>query len=198
MKKILLIVALLFLCEMTYAQQKGFEASIEANGGVGLDSCTKYSFGINLIGGYRFSDIIFLGAGIGYTYLNGLYYSSYEYLSKGNSIHYQSYDVRNNLNIFARAKVNMTKTKVSPFISLDLGGTFGLTSNSIKMANGFMFEPALGCDIKLKDEQKIYIMLGYKGMQYKYRAFNNTYGSVGDETRKMLSGTFCIHLGFTF
>lgn len=198
MKRFLLIMALLCMCEMTYAQQKGFEASIEANVGIGLDNCTKYSFGANVIGGYRFSDYIFIGAGIGYSYINGLYYSNYEYISKGNSYSYKSYDVRNNLNVFARAKFNMTKTKVSPFISVDLGGTFALTSNSIKMANGFMYEPALGCDFKLKEKHKVYVMLGYKGMQYQYRAFDTTYGSTDDEMRKTSAGAFCIHLGFTF
>lgn len=198
MKKILLIVVSLCVCELVYAQQKGFETSLEANVGIGLDDYTKYTFGVNVIGGYRFNDFISLSAGIGYTYLNGLYYSNYEYLGKGDSYRHKSYDVRSNLNVFARAKINMTKTKVSPFILVDLGGTFGLASSSVKMANGFMYEPALGCDFKLKEKHKVYVMLGYKGMKYEYSAFDTTFGSAGEDIRKTTANSFCIHLGFTF
>ena len=198
MKKILCVICLSLLCSNLLAQDKGFEKAIEANGSVGLDNCTKYTFGVNFIGGYRVNPHFFIGAGLGYSYVDGLYYSSYEYLGKGNSISYKSYDVRNNLQVFGRAKVNLTKSKISPFLLIDLGGTFALSSNSIKMANGFFYEPAFGVDFGIKDKQSIYVMLGYKGTQYQYRAFDNTYGSVGDEMRKQMAGTFCFHLGFKF
>lgn len=198
MKKFVLFACALFLCGIANAQSNKFEKNIEANIGIGLDNCTNYSLGLNFIGGYRASNHFFIGAGIGYAYLDGLYYSSYEYLGKGDSDNYSSYDGRSNMQLFARAKVNLTKTNVSPFLSLDLGGTFGLTSNSIKMANGFIYEPAFGCDFKFKDKGGMYIMIGYKGMQYSYRAFNLTYGDTSDETRKKMAGMFNIHIGFKF
>ena len=72
MKKFLLVIAcLLLLHGNVSAQNKGFEKAIEVNGSVGLDKCTKYTFGANFIGGYRFNDSFFIGAGVGYTYLEG-------------------------------------------------------------------------------------------------------------------------------
>ena len=199
MKKFISIICLMFLCGTVAAQERGFEKSIELNGGVGLDDCTNYTFGFNFIGGYRANKTFFIGAGLGYTYLDGLYYSSYEYRGLGNdSFNYDSYDARSNVQIFARAKVNLTQTKVSPFLLIDLGGTFGLTSNEIKMANGLTYEPALGVDININDAQTVYIMLGYKGLQYQYKSFNTTLGNSGEEIIKNMVGNFCLHLGFKF
>lgn len=179
------------------AKTKGFEKSVEANVNIGLDDCLKYSFGINILGGYRVN-CFYIGAGVGYSYINGLYYSNYEYMGKGDSYSYNSFDIRNNLNLFARAKINFTKTKISPFLLIDLGGTLGLSSNSIKMANGFFYKPAFGCDFTIKDKQSLYVILGYKGMQYQYEAFNTTYGNAGNEIRKSMAGAFCLHIGFAF
>ena len=198
MKKIFLIIGMIFCCGIGFAQDKGFEKAIEANGSVGLDDCINYTFGANFIGGYRISPSFFVGAGLGYTYIDGLYYKSYEYISKGESLSYNSIEARSNLQAFARAKYNLTKSNVSPFLLIDLGGTFGLTSNTIKMANGFIYEPAFGVDFKIKNEQTIYVMLGYKGTQYQYKYFNTTYGDSGVELQKKTAGTFCIHLGFKF
>ena len=199
MKKILLIIAcLLSFYGNIYAQDKGFEKAIEVNGSIGLDKYTKYTFGANFITGYRFNNSFYIGAGVGYTYLEGLYYSSYEYVSKYNSQKYDSYDARSNLQIFVRTKLNLTSTKISPFILVDLGGTFGLTSNEIKMANGFIYEPAIGVDFKINENQTVYVMLGYKGQQYQYEYFNLTYGDTSDNMYKVNAGSFCFHLGFKF
>ncbi len=184
------------MCCNLFAQDKGFEKAIEINGGVGLDDCINYTFGASFIGGYRVSPSFFIGAGVGYSYIDGLYYKSYEYISKGESLTYDSYDVRNNIQAFVRAKYNLTKGNVSPFLLVDAGGTFGLTSNEIKMANGFTYEPAFGIDFKINEKQTIYVMLGYKGSQYQYKYFNTTYGSSGEEMLKKAAGIFCIHLGF--
>ncbi len=197
MKKFYLLVVCCLFSVAVHAQSNGFMKSIEANGNVGLDDCVKYSFGLNFVGGYKLGSFFF-GAGVGYSYLEGLYYTSYEYLGKGDSYRYKSYDVRNNINLFARLKANMTQSRISPFLQVDLGGTLGLSSNKIRMANGYMFEPAFGCDFTLNDMQSIFVMLGYKGQQYQYEAFDTTYGSAGNETRKKMAGAFCLHIGFNF
>ena len=178
---------------------QGYEKSIEANVGIGLDNCQKFTFGLSMINGYRINDYFFIGAGVGYEYLDGLYYHSYEY--KGNvvgSSNYDSYDVRNNIQVFARIKANLTNTKVSPFLSGDVGYTVGLSSNEIKMANGLFFQPSFGCDIRLSDKQTIYIMLGYNGQNYNYCWFDNTLGSTEDKMLTKLAGKFAIHVGFIF
>ena len=182
-----------------FAQNKGFEKAVEATGGIGLDKYQKFSFGVNFVGGYRINDYFFVGAGAGYEYLDGLYYTSYEYHSgAGNSYHGTSNDVRNNIKVFGRVKANLTATKVSPFFAVDLGANFGLSSNEIKMANGFYFGPCFGCDFALTPKQAIYVMLGYNGIGYDYKAFYTTLGSAGSEMRHVFAGKFSIHLGFKF
>ena len=93
MKRII-IYALFAMASVTaFAQTKGFEKAVEATGGIGLDKYQKFSFGVNLVGGYRINDHFFVGAGAGYEYLDGLYYTSYEYHSgAGNSYHGTSDD----------------------------------------------------------------------------------------------------------
>lgn len=195
-----LFCAILAMATLTsFAQTRGYEKSVEATGGIGLDKYQKFTFGVSMVNGYRVNDYFFVGAGVGYEYLDGLYYSSYEYHSGlGNSYHGTSDDVRNNIKLYGRLKANLTATKVSPFFAVDLGTTIGLSSNEIKMANGFYFEPCFGCDFALSPKQAIYVMLGYNGQGYDYRAFDTTLGSTSDEMRHVLAGKFSIHLGFKF
>lgn len=198
--RILILCAIIAMASISaFAQNKGFEKAVEATGGIGLEKYQKFSFGVNFVGGYRINDYFFVGAGAGYEYLDGLYYTSYEYHSgAGNSYHGTSDDVRNNIKVFGRLKANLTATKVSPFFAVDLGANFGLSSNEIKMANGFYFEPCFGCDFALSPKQAIYVMLGYNGIGYDYEAFDTTLGSSGYEMRHVLAGKFAIHLGFRF
>ena len=199
MKRII-IYALFAMASVTaFAQTKGFEKAVEATGGIGLDKYQKFSFGVNLVGGYRINDHFFVGAGAGYEYLDGLYYTSYEYHSgAGNSYHGTSDDLRNNIKVFVRQKPNLTATKVSQFLADDLGAKLRRSANEIKMANGFYFEPCFGCDFALSPKQAIYVMLGYNGIGYDYKAFDTTLGSAGSEMRHILAGKFSIHLGFKF
>ena len=199
MRKLLLSAIIAMASITAFAQNRGYEKSVEATGGIGLDKYQKFTFGVSMVNGYRVNDYFFVGAGVGYEYLDGLYYSSYEYRGGlGNSYSGTSNDVRNNIKLYGRLKANLTATKVSPFFSVDLGGTIGLSSNSIKMANGFFFEPCFGCDFALSPKQAIYLMLGYNGQGYDYRAFDTTLGSTSDEMRHVLAGKFAIHLGFKF
>lgn len=195
-----IICAIIAMASITaFAQTKGFEKSVEATGGIGLDKCTNFTFGVNFVGGYRLNDYFFLGAGAGYEYLDGLYYTSFEYHSgAGNSYYGTSEDVRNNIKVFGRVKANLTSTKVSPFFAVDLGVNIGLSSNEIKMARGFYFEPGFGCDFAIGSNQSIYLILAYNGIGYDYESFDTTLGSAGYEMRHTLAGKFAIHLGFRF
>lgn len=92
---------------------------------------------MSFVNGYRLNGYLYIGAGVGYEYLDGLYYSSHEYKNAIiGSTNYDSYDVRNLVQVFARAKANFTSNKISPFVSCDIGNTIDTGSNNIKMANG--------------------------------------------------------------
>ena len=79
MKKLIICDIIAMASINAFAQTKGFEKSVEATGGIGLDKYQNFTFGVNFVGGYRLNDYFFIGAGAGYEYLDGLYYTSYEY-----------------------------------------------------------------------------------------------------------------------
>lgn len=195
MRKIVLGFVLLTVCITSSAQSSGYEKAIEVKGAIGLDDRTDYAFGASMINGYRFNDYLFLGAGVGYEYLNGLYYHNYG----GKSSSYDSKSTQNIIQLYVRVKANFTNAKISPFASLDLGNSFNLDStDEIKMAKGFFFEPAIGCDFKLNDKQTFYISLGYSQQQYEYEFISTAYAVSGHETEKKPAGMFNIHIGLKF
>lgn len=199
MKRVILSAFTLFMGVSLFAQNSGYEKSIEINAGFPLDEYQKKTFGIGMVNGYRLNDNFSLGLGIGYEYIEGLYYHSYEY--KGGIIgskNYDSYDIRNNIQIYGRIKTNLTSTKVSPFLSCDFGYTIGLSDNDIKMANGLFFEPAFGMDFVLNDDQTIYFTVGYNGQNYDYEFFNLTLGSSGSEILNKRAGKLSVKFGFKF
>lgn len=199
MKRTFLLAFALLLGIASYAQNSGYEKSVEINGAFGLDDYQKYTFGIGMVNGYRINDNLYLGVGIGYEYLKGMYYKSYEYVGGiTGSKKYDSYDIRNNVQLFGRIKANLTSSNVSPFLSVDLGYNVGLGGNEIKMANGLFYEPAFGIDFKLDEKQSIYFMIGYNGQNYEYKFYNLTLGSAGNDTEKKTAGKLSLRLGFVF
>lgn len=191
------IICLILLCTLTisslFAQEIKEENNIEVNGGIGLDDCVKYTFGLSYIMGIKSNEIFTIGVGLGYSFINGLYYSSY---GPGYTYDYDSYDFRNNLSTFIRAKLNLTKTDISPFIQTDLGYTFGITGSRVEMAQGFLFEPAFGCDFKVNEKQSVYFLLGLKGMSYHYENFD--FYDVIQTSEDKFAYVFSFHLGFKF
>lgn len=196
MKKVLSITfAILFAsCTLSFAQSKGYEKSIEVNGGVALDEMSKFSFGVSMINGYRINEHLFIGALLGYEYFDALYLSSYE--GKGDS--YKSYDPKNLLKIGARVKANLSKGKVSPFLSFDLGGGIQVARTEHYPATGLYLEPAFGVDFKLQDKQAVYVMLGYHAQNNRYGRFNLTSSNPGSSDSKVMAALFDIRLGFKF
>lgn len=203
--KLFLLVALIMVTvSVANAQSKGYEKSIEINGGVGLDNYSKYSFGIAMINGYRFSDHFYLGAGVGYKYINSLYYTSTNYVGDRYTGYYESFDSRNLIQIYARAKANLSKGQISPFFQFDVGGSLDLNSNKdAGTAGGVILEPAFGVDFKTKDPKTaIYVSVGYNMQGISYREWDldtDVVGtSAGDVMKDGLAGQLTFRVGFRF
>ena len=203
--KLFLLVALIMATvSVANAQSKGYEKSIELNGGVGLDNYSKYSFGISMINGYRFSDHFYLGAGVGYKNINSLYYTSTNYVGNRYTGYYESFDSRNLIQLYARAKANLSKGQISPFFQFDVGGSLDLNSNKdAGTASGVILEPAFGVDFKTKDPKTaIYVSVGYnmQGMSYRKWDLNpDVVGtSAGDVMINRLAGQLKFRIGFRF
>lgn len=203
--KLFLLVALMIATiSVTNAQSKGYEKSIELHGGIGLDNYSKYGLGISMINGYRFSDHFYLGAGVGYKCMNSLYYTSSNYVGDRYTGYHESFDSRNLIQLYARAKANLSKGKISPFLQFDVGGSLDVNSNNgAGTAGGLIIEPAFGVDFKTQDPKTaIYFSIGYnmQGMSYRKWDLNpDVVGtSAGDVMKNGLAGQLTFRVGFKF
>lgn len=190
-----IVFAILFAsCAISFAQSKGYEKSIEANGGVALDKTSKFSFGVSMINGYRFNEHFFVGALVGYEYFEALYLHTYQYKSDS----YWSYTPKNLLKIGARVKANLSKGKVSPFLSFDLGGGIQVARTDYYPATGLYIEPAFGVDFKLQEKQSVYVMLGYHAQNNRSGYFNLTPSDTSQSESQSMAALFDIRVGFKF
>ena len=49
------------------------------------------------------------------------------------------------------------------------------------MAEGVFFHPAVGCDIKVGENQELYIMIGYNAQRYYYKDYSLKQLKFGDQ-----------------
>lgn len=69
------------------------------------------------------------------------------------------------------------------------------------MAEGVFFHPAVGCNIKVGENQELYIMIGYNAQRYYYKYFSLTdlaYGDSGEKNVKTVAEKINFVLGFNF
>lgn len=117
-----------------------------------------YNVSAVMVFGYRFNKYIFLGGGLGLSYLHQNYYRSWN--GTTDIYHYIG------IPVFVRAKFNFTKKRVSPYFGIDIGGAmFWDTKNDeddyyFEPDGYFLFRPHIGLDINVSDKIKPYIMVG--------------------------------------
>ena len=185
------------LCSVSLmAQNKGYEKALEIFGGPGLSDDSKYSIGVDIINGYRANETFFIGGGIGFKYAECRYYHSYSSILGEKDV-YDSRDHKYLIPVFARAKVNLTKTNVSPFVAADLGWTFDVGQNPNKNIEGFFAEPQLGLDLNL-DGLGMYFIAGVNIQNYHYTYFSITSRDSYQEDKGYMIGTLNFKVGFRF
>ena len=109
--------------------------------------------GVNYIGGYRFNDMFFLGAGAGINF--NLFYQEYDGSSVYNdgTGHAWTYDNLITRPLYAHARVYLVGAKCQPFFALSLGG---FLSGDRKIENldegynpsSFFANPAVGLNFR--------------------------------------------------
>ena len=135
---------------------RGYSNSMEISASV-LPKST-YNVSATMVFGYRFNKYIFLGGGLGISYLHETYHYSYNSTTEINDYV--------GIPVFVRAKFNFTKKRVSPFFGIDLGGAmFWEPQNNGDYYDAapmgyFLFRPHIGIDINVSDNIKPYIMVG--------------------------------------
>lgn len=136
---------------------RGFCKALEITADV-LPSPKVFDVSLVMINGYRFNKIIFLGGGIGVSYLQGDTWD-YDYDEEYS-------DKYVGIPVFLRAKFNFSKKKVSPYFGVDLGGALLWSTRDAYLGGAFIFRPHIGLDINVNDNIKPYIMVGgstYRG-----------------------------------
>jgi hypothetical protein len=174
MKKIIAMLCLVAITTGSIFAQKGYEKSIELGASVGVGDYSNNTFGISMINGYRFSQYLFAGAGVGFGYSNALNGVS---IKDGITTEYRTDAYL--IPIFANVKANLSAGKVSPFIQLNAGYTFDV-NQYLKDAPGFMVEPAFGVDFKMNDKKAFYLIAGFNLQHSKY-SFNRNVGTTTDD-----------------
>ena len=153
-----------------FAFEAGYEQSIELPIATNFDDSddeTNY-VGINYIGGYRFSNLFFLGAGIGINF-NYFYEESNWGYPYGNDSERGTFGVSHNLisiPLYLHARLYFTDTRCQPFFAFSIGGHL---TGSKKVNNApdvsynpscFFLNPVLGLNLRTNSNFDFYVSTG--------------------------------------
>ena len=193
MKKTIVILFMMLSSTQIIAQNNGYEKSIEAYGGFGLNELSKYQLGISLYNGYRFNDYCHLSLGIGFRYQEARYMLSNFYSTK-----IDSREPRYIMPISARAKFNLTNTSISPFLIAEVGTNIDIGYVEYKNITGFFFEPLFGVDFSTKENTSPYLAIGVNIANTKYQYYNISNFNTYSKEVKSKATTLVFHIGFKF
>lgn len=195
---VLFTIALL-TCIPVNAQGLRWEKGIGLSGGVGIDEASRFSFGINALGGLRFNNYLSVGIGAGYSWFNALAIKTDAVEATPEASVYQG---TGRASVFGRGKVNFTKTSVSPFFSATLGGSFAFEKQYPNRISGFFYEPAVGCDFSLASGNRISVLIGYLRHAIQYEHIMIVGGAAGTEIlsgiKKDYADILALHVEFYF
>ena len=156
MKRIITLLSLVILSLTSFAQPK-YEKSFELGFQKGLSNDFNYYFGIDMINGLRFNDIISCGIGVGYGRGDYLAWKTKGYKDKEYKLGNEGSSF---IPVYARFKVNLTKKRISPFLVGNLGYVFDIGDTSLTNASGIYGEADFGVDVPISEGSKLYFMAG--------------------------------------
>lgn len=161
MKKIILILTVVFAAFTTYAQEqiKGYRGFAEIGYGIGVGDYDFGRFSIETSHGYQFNHYIFLGAGLGFQF-------SSKYETPGMEYALDKRDSKVDIPIFANLHFNFLKKKISPFVDLK-GGAF------VNNGGGAYVNASAGFRIATTARQAVNISVGYAFQQLEFETFGH-------------------------
>lgn len=155
------------------------------------------SVGVNYIGGYRFNNYLFAGAGVGVEMPLGsnciTYQGTSAYVTRGASFP-----------VFAHVRANFLNRRWSPFFALSAGARFStprkisLDYSSNEFEYNFMsafFNPQLGVNYRVTTKTSVYFSAGASGYAKDEWSFINRYRI---RCGQFFWCEFDLHLGVTF
>lgn len=194
MKKLLLL-ALFALTFNSFLYSQSYQKSLEVYGGPAIDKYSKFSFGLSMNNGCSIKNQFFFGLGVGFRYTNAYYYGSY---SSSTHSATSSYDGKFLIPIYGRLSVSLTKTKIKPVLSCDLGYTIDVGQNPNKNTEGFFYEPEIGVVIDLEEKTSIYFLVGLNNQKTHYDYYSITSYNPGVERVDGITSTLTFRVGMNF
>jgi len=195
MKKLIVLLVFVFSIFETYSQN-GYEKAIELGGSLGVGTYSNNTFSAAIINGYRLSDSFFTGIGVGIGYSNAIDAIAISRL--GIPTEYRTEALL--IPIYANFKVNLSKEKISPFVSANIGYTID-ANQYLKDAPGFMFQPSVGVDFKTNGKNTVYLLMGLNLQHYEYTYTRNVGTNTADwdiENRSEIFKAIDLKLGVKF
>lgn len=126
------------------------------------------------------SSIFHIGGGVGFRYIEALYYtSSLTSTSK-------SYDGKYLIPVFARITVNLTQEGVCPFLRCDLGYAFDVGRNKNKNTEGLFLHPAVGFKFPTSAKSSVYLAAGLNVQHTHYKRFGVPIDTVDGYTSNLI------------
>lgn len=191
------------------AFEGGYEQSIELPFATNFDEkddATHY-VGINYIGGYRFSNLFFLGAGIGINF-NYFYEDSNQGYPSDNYDGSGTFGLSHNLisiPLYLHARLYFTDTRCQPFFAFSIGGHL---TGSMEVENApdvsfnpscFFLNPVFGLNFRTNSNYDIYVSTGLMARNLIVEGEWFSYGQDINLYRSFESGlAWSLNLGVTF
>ena len=168
MRKIVLFWSLVLSLNIN-AQSK-FESQIKVSYELGLDNDKNKSFGGEFIAGFRTTDALRIGAGLGIYWCEHLYRNAH-YNTTINYFEKEYRETASYIPVFADIKYNFLITgKWRPFVSAGLGYSIFNSYSDYAKDNklGFFAKPSIGVDYNL-GKMNFVLEIGYKYQDREFR-----------------------------
>ena len=187
-------------------QHSGFASIIDVSYGLPIDFstfslATAYSDNISLsyTAGYRISNTLFVGAGVGINYNLHTWAPT---LTLNNAQGTPLKPAQIGIPVFAYFRVNFLNTQCSPFFALAAGYEISdkqeLALELVKVkynTGGFFVNPQIGLNIRTSLSTALYLAVGVKGFSMPYCVEHTGYNATLKPT---LGCAIDFHLGFSF
>ncbi len=191
MKKIIFTLALSLVCATALAQNvsgKCYRGFADAGYSFGLGDYEFGRFEINTSHGYQINPYIYLGAGLGFHFMS-------EYETPNMSIPLDVRESSVDIPLFANARVNFGKWKLTPFIDFK-AGTF-LTNGG-----GAYLNLSFGGRWALNKKNAINLLIGYGMEKLEFESFKRFLSSSSMNysryERKLNTEHLALKIGYEF
>ena len=198
MKKLVFFaLAMALTLNNTSRAQTSYEKSVDVGFLAGMGEYKNNTFSLSMINGYRFSNTLFAGIGVGVGFSNAL-----------NGVDISTLDITTEyrteailIPVFANIKANLIdESKVSPFLSINVGYTID-ANQYLRDAPGFMLQPNFGIDFSLSDKNAIYLLVGFNLQHFEYTYTRNVGTTTTDwdiTTKSEMFKSIDIRVGLKF